>query len=289
MKTVIAFFLVCCCALVAYAHHVSQSLRGQAQDIAASRPFCVQVPGKDSYQAVGAAGDTLGLLMRGHGGYHHAVLVVGDVRTPDTYHWSYLHHRFIKGTYGPFPIVCRPRRDYLAHPDKALDADGARFTLAGRTIAIPAAYHGDPAWPGDLLGYSFLATAPGFLPADEFCSKRLCSMVHVAFRGGPSPEGMARPVAKEVRMLARRQSDGLISIPGRRSYIDVDDNGKVLTSIVCMESDSIQCLHVFTHGGLTYSFHHIPADLRQWRALQARLIALHERFEQASVAQAAAD
>ena len=57
-------------------------------------------------------------------------------------------------------------------------------------------------------------------------------------------------------------------------YVQIDDKGRIVTAISCMS----ECLHHFSHDGVTFSFHHRREDLPEWRAMQGRLIALHATF-----------
>lgn len=100
---------------------VKFSVANQAQTIAAGRPYCILVAttrqAKNNYsnkyyqykdyKPADRFIDTLGLYMRGDGGINHAVLVVGDRPNAISYHWSYLNHRFIEGSYGGSKSDCR--------------------------------------------------------------------------------------------------------------------------------------------------------------------------------------
>lgn len=273
--------------LSAYSAFMSFSLRKQAQEVAEDKPFCVQVPSRAGYTAATGIKDTLGLLMKGYGGYHHAVLVVRDVKSPVTYHWSYFRNQFVQGTYGPLPIVCVPSRDYFSNPVRYSNEDKLTFALHGKIFSIPKVFHPHPAWPGSMVGYGYLATAPSFVPASEACSKRLCNMVHVAFYGGATAEGWSKQSTTDRRiedlgdvhgLMARRRTELRNKHYVYYDYIQRSPDGKTSTYITCFDVRTVQCAHLFSEGGLTYSFHHMPDDLPQWRTMQERLINLNRTF-----------
>ena len=274
-------------SLQTYGEKVSRDLRTQARDIAAGKPFCVQVPKvvhrfgrpETRYRAARDFSDTWGLRMRGHGGYHHAVLVVGDVARPETFHWSYVEHGFVEGTYGPFPIVCRPTRDYF---DSAPDEGAAgefEFVLDGTRFNIPLKYQPEAEWPGDLLGYVIRARAPHFEPYDRECAALTCSLIFAAFEHNGKPYGIWQDMAKSW-VDEDTAYGGLHHHVDARSkskideYVQIDDKGRIVTAISCMS----RCSHHFSHDGVTFSFDHRREELPEWRAMEGRLIALHATF-----------
>ena len=267
------------CALFAYSRLVSASPQAGAAAIAAGRPFCVQVPGGDDYRPAHAH-DRPGRDMWGHGGVHHAVLVVGDARTPETYHWSYLNNRFMEGGYGPFPIVCTPMKDYFRQPPQ--QARGTAFTLLGKRLHIPGAYAARPMWPGDMVGYSLQACAPDFEPGDDSCAGQFWHPVDVAFRGGATPQGMAYRVIDSIReepIAGLGASPGLLRPPGLHEYVEFGADGAVRTYIGCESAVGTECRHVFSHAGITFHFRHPRAALPIWREMHQRLVELHAQFE----------
>jgi hypothetical protein len=289
MKRIAAIAITLLLCLSAYAMFVSFSVRKQAQEIAGEKPFCLQVRKSAGYMAVTGVKDTLGLLMKGRGGYHHAALVVGDLKAPDTYHWSYFRNEFVQGTYGPLPIVCVPGRNYFSQSIERHHEENLTFALQGKILSIPKVFHPAPLWPGSTVGYYFQATAPLFVPADEICSKRLCNMVHVAFHGGATPQGWANGSKADYRIEELGNVHGLkarrfTALRGKPhvtyDYVQRADDGKAVTYVTCFDDPTVQCTHLFSERGLTYSFHHMPEDLLQWNIMQERLIDLNKTFEQ---------
>jgi hypothetical protein len=282
--------LLVCCALLTYGATSSARLRAQAIELAAGEPFCVQVPDRlgivrpygMEYLPAWKFSDTWGLGMIGRGGFHHAVLIVGDPTAPRSFHWSYFKHKFVEGTYGPFPIVCQSALRYFERQDNTADDKKMRFTLAGRTMAIPKQYYPEPQWPGSMVGYSFCASWPLFQPPAESCIGTQRPTVWVAFETDDKPYGLAQVLPPQ-GLRREKKFDGLIRIatPDQSDeYVEIGPDNKVVTSISCM----VDCSHHFSANGLTFSFHHSPAALPQWREMQKRLMDLHTQFEPALAA-----
>lgn len=287
LKKRVAIGLALLFAVLWYAARTSQEVRAQALEIAAGDPYCVQVANdiqfvrgaERGYRPVQRSSDIWGLRMVGYGGFHHAVLVVGDSVTPRTFHWSYFKRSFVQGTFGPFPIVCQPSRDYFDHLHSDPADSPVRFILDGRRLSIPRVYRPYAIWPGSFLGYTFHAAAPAFQPVGASCTDFFCGDVWVSFTDSIGPYGLAQAApAGGIPELGKL--DGLLHLPGAKlsydRYVQVGGDGNVVTSIDCMAD----CHQAFMHGGLTFSFRHKRADLSEWRAMQQRLIDLHGRFEQ---------
>jgi len=275
----IVFLAAACCALFAYSRLVAVSPQAQAAALAGGRPFCVQVPAGSGYRPAGI-GDGPGPRMWGRGGVHHAVLVIGDARRPETWHWSYLQNRFIEGSYGPHPIVCEPAQDYFRRPPHNAQAGMTAFTLEGRRLAIPAAYRARALWPGSMVGYLIHACPPDFTPAPASCTSTASDLVFVGFTGGSTPHGLAAGLADRIRaepIEDREEAPGLLRPPGVRDYLEFGSDGTVRSYIAC--DIGAQCLHLFSEAGLSYQFRHPRAALPEWRRMQQRLIALHAGFE----------
>jgi hypothetical protein len=112
--------------LAMYSLYVMYSARTSAQQIAAGRPYCVQVASGDNYRSVTGGLDLLGLRMRSGRGLRHAVLAVKNGNVLEMYHWSYFNNRFVQHPYVARPIVCDLIPDFLAHPP-LLSATAATF------------------------------------------------------------------------------------------------------------------------------------------------------------------
>lgn len=269
-----------------YGAMTSRDLRAQAIAIAAGQPFCVQVARDASdrkgqvYVPVRTADDTSGLHLAGRIAHHHAVLVVGDDAESLTFHWSRVKHRFVEGTYGPFPIVCQPSRRYFDDAGKIPLHPTYRFSLMGRRFAIPRVYRPRAQWPGSMVGYSVEAEAPNFQPTGAACTQPFCATVYAAFEYDGKPFGMSREVPAQLveeggalRGLFRLESRGAHDL----RYVQVDGHGNRIGEVFCVRD----CLHRFSRNGMTFSFRHASRDLPAWRTMQDRVVALHTRFEQA--------
>lgn len=271
--------------LIAYSIAVSFATRQQARQIAGSDAFCLQVAGPDAYEPAVGPTSTLGLLMRGHGGYHHAVLAVARSGKLETYHWSYFKHQYVAGTYGPLPIVCPLESDYFERPNPPNQKDRSTFMLLDRWRSIPTEYHPDPAWPGSFVGYTFRALAPTFAPTPDMVSGRRFNLVSVGFEGGATLEGWSKH-GTDARVHKLRPVFGLERVRVDREdgaaanyhYVQRELDGSLATFITCFPGADSPCTQLFRHKGLVFNFHHRSGELPEWKAMQLRLIALDRAF-----------
>src|SRR5262245_37601467 len=117
--------------------------RSSAIRISAGQPFCIQVATRDGYRELSSITQLAGLRLRGRSALNHAVLVVGALRQPQLFHWSYGANSFLsKGAYGPPPIYCRPRHDAFASLEQSAERDPQALFIAygGHRFLIPRAY-----------------------------------------------------------------------------------------------------------------------------------------------------
>jgi hypothetical protein len=275
-------------AIQSYSSQVAITVKNQAEQIANARPFCIQVAANDRYKPITGFEDILGMKMLGHGGYHHSVLVVGDLsNSPDTYHWSYWKNRFVAGTYGPFPIYCLPSKNYFSTLPSSNHSNRESFSLLGINFSIPNEYHPKPQWPGSFIGLSFLAKAPDFLPANNKCDAHLC-YISVDIKKTFELETRLNPKSWSANGEDLNANFGLsmqkeITSSGnntsvRYRYYLRNSKGIVVTEIYCFESLTISCLHQFESDGWRYSFHHMPKDLKDWLTMERKIVALTKSF-----------
>lgn len=275
-------------AIQNYSSQVAITVKNQAEQIANARPFCIQVAASDRYKPITGFGDILGMRMLGHGGYHHSVLVVGDLNnSPDTYHWSYWKNRFVAGTYGPFPIYCVPSKNYFSTLPASNHSNRESFSLLGINFSIPNEYHPEPLWPGSSIGLRFLAKAPDFLPANNKCNDQLCD-IYVDLKKTFELETRLNPKSLGSKDENLNANFGLsmqkeITSSGNNTYVSYtyylrNPKGIVVTAISCFESLTISCLHEFESDGLIYSFHHMPQDLKDWLTMERKIVALTKSF-----------
>lgn len=288
LRRLVLFLFV---AVVAYSAQVAFRLKQHAEVIAGADKFCMQVAGRDRYEPVSGFGDMLGLKMRGHGAYHHAVLVIQRPGRSSSYHWSYWKNSWVLGANHPFAVYCSPSRHYLDDPSDGIEKAGMEsFALEGTRFVIPRGYHPNP-WPESGVGLRFLATAPAFSPAGRSCAKHLCDVVTVLQVGTsaelklppstPSDESAAMDQGVlhglNIRKI-REEPSGSAPSYAYYGYYARDSDGRITTIISCPESHKVQCGHVFDRDGMRYRFTHMPGDLKNWRAMQDRLESLYHSF-----------
>jgi hypothetical protein len=116
---------------IAYPWHV----KAAADAVAGDTPYCVQVAARASrpdYRPARALLDLSALTMhaRRHSGMymeHHAILAVGDSRSPRLFHWSHRKREFVPGVLG--------ENDPLRKP--TIYCDVARHYLGGLPLIFP--------------------------------------------------------------------------------------------------------------------------------------------------------
>lgn len=274
-------------------------VRNSAQLTAGDQPFCVQVPAGDAlYKQAESWIDLTIFVMRGNGAPHHGVLIVGSVEDPELFHWSYWKQSFIKGILGPQPIYCNPRAKFLETPnsESASDFTHVNFYMGGQYFSIPKAYAPEPNWV-DGFSLRFGAQAPAFEPAQTaFINSRQNNRVKVAFYPKETiPNWPKIPVdAADIESLAddyesdkndnyglekRTSRSATTGLPnGGAAYFQRSPEGDVTTIIRCSERADVQCSHSFEDDGWVYEFHHLPAEIPEWQAMQDRLVKLTDSF-----------
>ena len=135
-------------ALVAYSLFVMQSAKASAEQIAAGRPYCMQVAKNEGgYRSVGRRLDLAGFYMMSQSA-RHSVLIVSDADKLEFYHWSYRHNGFVTDPYASPPIWCELAADFLKQPRAYRQAQvnrrwnvAASYSLYGESIAgVPAGF-----------------------------------------------------------------------------------------------------------------------------------------------------
>jgi hypothetical protein len=102
--------------LAAYAVFVMYSAGASAEQIAAERPYCIQIASGGRFRSVRSRLELLGFYMMSNGSVRHAVLAVKNGSVLETYHWSYKNNVFAADEYGPQPVHCVVATDFLRHP-----------------------------------------------------------------------------------------------------------------------------------------------------------------------------
>jgi hypothetical protein len=267
--------------LLAYSFQVALTVRMEATQIAGKNPFCLQVAASDRYVEARNFIDFFPIFMRGHGGYHHAVLIVGKIDAPIVYHWSYFQNSFVSGGYTPFPICCSPSRNYFDGKKTHRDRHQYSFTLNGVSMSIPEEYSPEPDWPGSFVGFHFFADPPMFKSSKKDFSNGLVNYIGVSFS----------IMTKLNRLMANSGSDRIVTslnpkygldrqlvkhrdekFGGYYEFYSADKNGNIVTRISCAENMHTPCSNEFVREGWEYRFNHSPDDIAQWKEMQNNLV-----------------
>jgi hypothetical protein len=283
----IAAILIVGCAWVLGSGAIVAS---RAERLAGDRPYCVQVSSSPDYAQARGTRDFSALRMWAAPGNNHAVLVLGDVEHAKLWHWSYRAQDFEPDAYGPPAIFCTPSRHFAKQfPSAATrDTQNVEFYLSGRYFSVPMGFR--PAVKtASRKGMSFYARAPAFTqvegPPAEAAKDRADLLDHFVLVTFARDESHLQPVST-AKLEAAGEAYGLerqyVHWSGSRStaidYFARDQDGRIVTAILCVDNVVGQCMHVFERHGWTYEFHHSPLELRNWQALEDNLSARAESF-----------
>jgi hypothetical protein len=277
-----------------WSHANIERVRTSAEQIAGNEPYCIEVASGEQRRPATSPSDFSGYNMRAphaDGAYwgRHAVLAVGAGNSPDVYHWSYTNKAFIAEAYGAPPIYCQPRRHFATAFTDTPPTDRQSIRIAGMRLSIPLRYR--PHLQGMTLVFS--ATAPDFTNVPEVGSQQAIeSMIEVslvdsdrtdAWRGsGTLVEDAGEEHGLRVQTRWSVGPDGQEKTsPPTFEYYNLSSDNRVATVISCIDKVKWQCMHAFRSGGWTYTFHHSPTDLSQWKTMQDRLVELARSFVQA--------
>jgi hypothetical protein len=280
-----------CAAAVALAIcslSVMLSAKASAEEIASGRPYCIQVESSDyGYRSVGSVFDLAGFYMMSNGVPNHAVLVVRDSDKFELHHWSYWKNRFESGVNGEPPIYCEPGPDFLRHPRRLRYAFANRlnFVMRGCRFSIPYSYSPRASSTGPTIA---IAAAPmRFGPGNNYLPREIPSN-HLSITVGTDAnlQFWRKKQSADYRVESLGEENGLIKerIRFRDSksyefqYYELQPDGDVKTLVLCFDGDRHQCAHLFSDGKFSYSFHHMPRDLRDWRRIQQALVSTVSGF-----------
>lgn len=254
---------VCFGALMAMGVFASVSLVGtirwRAEQDAAGKPYCLQVPKPTGgYAPVTSLLDLSPLTMRARHGdgldlTHHAVLVIGEELSA---YWSYRQRTFMVKPM-PEPVYCDAKPHFTeslplfsSHSD-----DPVRIGLDGKVFHIPRAY----APRADMSAFATLfidAVPPDFLPSGRK-DKYVLAEKNAKWVAGLLTD--AQPDDEATNFNLRKTRSG---------WYYLNEGGEV-TVINCYPG---RCQHRFTRNGWMYDFEHHPDLLPQWRQLQQSLL-----------------
>lgn len=274
-------------ATLAYSVFVIFAARNSASELAAGQPYCIQVATRNGYRELSSIAQLSGLRMRGRSAMNHAVLVTGDLREPRLFHWSYRANAFLEGAYGPPPIYCRPRHDYLESLDRSRERSDAIFiAYEGRQFLIPSAYEPKLTWPR--MHLLLTAKAPTFEPTHgRLLDGNLATMVSIYFDSTSMLESWRYRTNEDHVIESLGSVHGLtkervVRTDGREphlQYYQLRPDGTVQTLITCVsERPEFQCEQLFESNGMMFFFHQMPVDIPRWEETQKTLLALFDSF-----------
>jgi len=283
-----------------------------AEDVAGSRPYCIQIAdGASDYRPARSWLDLSIFTMRATQNargdlylQHHAILVVGKTGEQHLYHWSYGQGAFEPGVFndrfngrGDPVVSCEPETGFaakLALIPKPSNSDFIRYS-ADEAYRIPKVWQAK--WSGGTGRSLQLATKPpDFQPLDRRWSdlppnERESNWVFIE----RNPEWVlslmkTRSAGSSVAEADFGLSEHTSVLHGRdgRKYVGVhylayaDDAGTNTTIISCSTpSDKFPayCQHRFLNKGRHFYFLHRPEELADWSTMQQRLLRLMDSFE----------
>lgn len=271
-----------------------------AEKIADNEPYCIDVVSGNSYKEAVSLSDFSGSRMRAPhswGWYAgpHAILAIGSGVQPDIYHWSYRGKSFIKDDGSKSPVYCNPRSHFATTFSGEQTAElFHRFRFAGMHLSIPPIYRASIFNGSSNPTITFYATAPNFESAPEVGrADAIYSHIELNFadtdrtdvwhtKDGPAyiveesgeEYGLKKQAKWYVGSGRRREKSGVPSF----QYFNISSDNKIVTVIDCPDSVRGECLHAFRSGGWTYTFHHRPVYLAEWKTMQEKLVKLTRSF-----------
>jgi hypothetical protein len=256
---------------------------GGAERIAAGAPYCIQVAQDADYREARSWSDfapaNMQATQNGVALQFHAILAIGSGPRPEIYNWSYRSMSWRDATQSRAPpvISCRPQAGFArALPLVALGSasapDKIYLRLLGRAFSIPAAY--EP-WAHASSNPSLRLTidAPGFArascPGGLACRDRWLTIYLF-------PASVMRwldgPATDETRLVEAHMTAA----------------GEIRTRIDChgpSHNLGLNCTQHFLFDGALFQFDMRETELSDWRAIQARFIALFQDLQAVDGAQ----
>lgn len=284
-----------------------------AEEIAQSRPYCIQIAdGRSDYRPARSWLDLSALTMwaRRDGPLymqHHAILAAGEGANQRLYHWSYRRLGFEEGVLngrhegrGP-ALTCVPARDFAGTrlaliAGSSSESNYVRYS-AGETYLIPSVWQAK--WSGGTSRSLILAaTAPDFHPLERRWSdlapgERDNNWVFIDWDpewvlslmkrppGGTIVEQGEEYGLSKTRTITHGR-DGKEYVGYRYMVYGGESSGINITVISCgMPSTAVpkSCQHRFINKGRQFYFRHRPEGLADWQGMQGRILKLMDSFE----------
>ncbi len=280
--TLIASFILSIGILLAHYLLNSENVIHQAQQIAGSKPYCVQVADRQSIYVIPDTQIALsGLTMRayerqpGIKGSYDALLLVGEGAKGKLYSWSHFKETFVAyGSKRQWPVIyCKPKEQFFSHlplwfaEQNNSQSDETNFIAGGTEFVIPNIYQSSPHGFCPTCGTSsqwlaFKAQAPDFQPVNTESTtlsmwEKFNQEIQIYFK-----EDMRLP----------RSHEGTYNLQNLLH----DENGNLIAKTECTPKI---CNQVFLHAGRTYLFGYPREFFDERSQLQQRLIEKVKSFE----------
>ncbi len=289
--------LLICAGLVAIVYHWSITrVKSSTLELVGDRPYCIQVPGNGGYKEARSNDDLSIFKMRSKSGDHHAVLVIGDEEDGSMFHWSYWKGSFVQGIVGPPVVYCTPKQKFLGlvEHSQLFEPSSLVFRINGLKFAVPFSFRPTVISSGIHSGITFFALSPRFAPLNNppeynkpVSASDILSHIEVNFGKTGRPATWLDKKSSIHKVEEAGNEFGLNRefvwyLPSNSTafvqYASRNERGAVTTLIQCSGGKNGSCLHTFQRDGWTYTFHHHPAEMPNWQAMQNNLVSVTNSF-----------
>ena len=268
-------------AATAWSLDVAVRATDAAAEVAAGRPYCIQIPALGAMRPVRDRFDLSGFAMQARGGsVRHASLAMGQPASPVWFNWSYRLSRFDVDRIIGGVLRCDPRPSAAAalawFSRQEPDIAAGSFWLGGAHWRVPAEF--DPL-PVDVpprivlraQGSEFTApTGPRSEQhaIDQMVFMSLCTprTIHPWYTEGDASHRVT--VMGSEHGMEKRQ---VVSTHGgmeRIQFVARDAAGKPDSWLECHGSS---CQHAMIRRGMVVHFMHPATDMADWRAREDAL------------------
>jgi hypothetical protein len=143
-----------------------------------------------------------------------------------------------------------------------------------------------PGIPANSRTITIAATAPHFSPDHAYRFQTVpLNSVNITIGADTMLQSWRMTQSEGYEVTGLGEDQGLIkervgSKSPQLQYYELGPNGDVKTLVLCFEEAQYECSHLFSDGRFSYYFHHMPADLRNWRGMQQALVSTVSAFVQ---------
>jgi hypothetical protein len=269
--------------LLAWSVRTIPAAQEAAELAAAGRPYCLTISTEKGQRPARTFWDLSGFSMQADrgGSSRHAALVVGDVRAPAWFYWSYRHGAFEPDFMG-WPVTCELQPGFAKNlpamqPARTVDA-GASFWLGRGQWHIPAEYWGGardrpPVVVFHARGKDFgplppLPQKPAIMTLIQTeVSVTLCDLerLHV-WQAQTDSNYKVEPAGMEAGL--EKQSVESRGSPRKEfQYVGRDEAGSISTWLMCHQGGDT-CRHAFRREGVVVEFQQPLSQFSKWKDTQ---------------------